>query len=62
LRDRSLWWRDPKPMVRNLSIIDAETGDRTFLDIIQRYEDCRATRHVKDWLSNFVQDTYLHWN
>jgi uncharacterized protein len=37
------------------------TGDRTFLDAIQRYneDDCRATRHVKDWLANFLQDTYL---
>jgi uncharacterized protein len=36
------------------------TGDRTFLDAIQRYneDDCRATRHVKDWLMNFLQDTY----
>ena len=37
-----------------------ETGDRTFLDAIQRYneDDCRATRHVKDWLVKFVQDAY----
>jgi uncharacterized protein len=37
-----------------------ETGDRTFIDTIQRYneDDCRATRHVKDWLVNFVQDDY----
>jgi uncharacterized protein len=36
------------------------TGDRTFLDTIQRYneDDCRATRHVKEWLEQFVQDTY----
>ncbi|HEY9872217.1 MAG TPA: TM0106 family RecB-like putative nuclease [Candidatus Obscuribacterales bacterium] len=29
-----------------------ETGDRALLDIIVRYneDDCRATRHVKDWL------------
>ncbi len=35
-----------------------ETGDRTFLDTIQRYneDDCRATRHLKDWLMNFLQD------
>ncbi len=34
-----------------------ETGDRTFLDAIQRYneDDCRATHHVKDWFLNFVQ-------
>jgi predicted RecB family nuclease len=37
-----------------------ETGDRTLLEIIQRYneDDCRATRNVKDWLVNFVQDEY----
>jgi uncharacterized protein len=34
-----------------------ETGDRTLIEIIQRYneDDCRATREVKDWLANFVQ-------
>jgi len=34
-----------------------DTSDRTLLDTIQRYneDDCRATRHVKDWLVNFVQ-------
>ncbi len=33
-----------------------ETGDRTFLNTIQLYneDDCRATRHVKDWLVNFT--------
>ncbi len=39
-----------------------ETGDRTFLDSIQLYneDDCRATRHVKDWLEKFIiQDEYL---
>jgi uncharacterized protein len=32
-----------------------ETGDRTLLAVIQRYneDDCRATRTVKDWLVNF---------
>lgn len=37
-----------------------QTGDRTLLEIIQRYneDDCRATRNVKDWLVNFVQDEY----
>ncbi|MBW4684115.1 MAG: TM0106 family RecB-like putative nuclease [Komarekiella atlantica HA4396-MV6] len=37
-----------------------QTGDRTLLEIIQRYneDDCRATRSVKDWLVNFVQDEY----
>ncbi len=35
------------------------TGDRTLLEIIQRYneDDCRATRSVKDWLSNFMNET-----
>lgn len=35
-----------------------ETGDRTALDIIQRYneDDCRATYHLKNWLVNFVQE------
>ena len=34
------------------------TGDRQFLDTIQRYneDDCRATRQVKDWLVNFMQE------
>ncbi|MBD2440535.1 TM0106 family RecB-like putative nuclease [Nostoc sp. FACHB-110] len=32
-----------------------ETGDRTFLEMIQRYneDDCYATLNVKDWLANF---------
>ncbi|MBV9386492.1 MAG: TM0106 family RecB-like putative nuclease [Chroococcidiopsidaceae cyanobacterium CP_BM_ER_R8_30] len=35
-----------------------KTGDRTFLDAIQRYneDDCRATYLVKDWLMDFVQN------
>ncbi|MBD2453355.1 TM0106 family RecB-like putative nuclease [Nostoc sp. FACHB-87] len=35
-----------------------ETGDRSFLEIIQRYneDDCHATRSVKDWLVNFFQN------
>ncbi|MBD2040714.1 TM0106 family RecB-like putative nuclease [Microcoleus sp. FACHB-672] len=35
-----------------------ETGDRTFLDAIRRYneDDCRATYVVKDWLVNFLQN------
>ncbi|HIK44531.1 MAG TPA: TM0106 family RecB-like putative nuclease [Leptolyngbyaceae cyanobacterium M65_K2018_010] len=39
----------------------AETGDRTYLDAILRYneDDCRATYHVKDWLVNFSQP-YWH--
>lgn len=34
------------------------TGDRTLLDLIQRYneDDCRATYHLKNWLSGFLQD------
>jgi predicted RecB family nuclease len=37
-----------------------ETGDRTLLEIIQRYneDDCRATRNVKDWLVKFFQEEY----
>ncbi|HLO84134.1 MAG TPA: TM0106 family RecB-like putative nuclease [Nostocaceae cyanobacterium] len=37
-----------------------ETGDRSLLEIIQRYneDDCRATRKVKDWLFNFIQTEY----
>ncbi len=36
------------------------TGDRTFLDIIIRYneDDCRATQRVKDWLADFLQALY----
>jgi uncharacterized protein len=35
----------------------AETGDRTYLDAILRYneDDCRATYHVKNWLANFAE-------
>ncbi|MEM7554009.1 MAG: TM0106 family RecB-like putative nuclease [Cyanobacteria bacterium P01_A01_bin.84] len=38
-----------------------KTGDRTLLDIIQRYneDDCRATRSVKVWLINFLQEQYF---
>ncbi|MBW4561568.1 MAG: TM0106 family RecB-like putative nuclease [Mojavia pulchra JT2-VF2] len=37
-----------------------ETGDRTLLELIQRYneDDCRATRNVKDWLVKFFQEEY----
>jgi uncharacterized protein len=37
-----------------------ETGDRTFLELIQRYneDDCRATHKVKDWLVNFFAQEY----
>ncbi len=35
-------------------------GDRTYLDAILTYneDDCRATYHIKDWLVNFLQNTY----
>ncbi|AKG24315.1 TM0106 family RecB-like putative nuclease [Calothrix sp. 336/3] len=35
-----------------------KTGDRTLLETIQRYneDDCRATRSVKDWLVEFLQN------
>jgi len=34
------------------------TGDRTYLDTILRYneDDCRATYHVKEWLTQFLQE------
>ncbi|MEP0901323.1 TM0106 family RecB-like putative nuclease [Nodosilinea sp. FACHB-13] len=34
-----------------------ETGDRTYLDAILRYneDDCRATYHIKDWLVKFAE-------
>ncbi|MEB3294579.1 MAG: TM0106 family RecB-like putative nuclease [Synechococcales bacterium] len=34
-----------------------QTGDRTFLDAIQTYneDDCRATHLIKDWLVDFLQ-------
>ncbi len=37
-----------------------ETGDRTLLESIQRYneDDCRATHLVKDWLVKFFEDEY----
>jgi predicted RecB family nuclease len=36
------------------------TGDRTLLEMIQLYneDDCRATRNVKDWFVNFMQNEY----
>ena len=36
------------------------TGDRAYLDAILRYneDDCRATYHVKRWLTEFAQP---HW-
>nr|WP_264308785.1 TM0106 family RecB-like putative nuclease [Nodosilinea nodulosa] len=35
----------------------SETGDRTYLDAILRYneDDCRATYHIKDWLVRFAE-------
>ncbi|MGL5082831.1 MAG: TM0106 family RecB-like putative nuclease [Microcoleaceae cyanobacterium] len=37
------------------------TGDRTFLEAIVRYneDDCRATYHVKEWLADFLQKSFL---
>ncbi|MCF4965937.1 TM0106 family RecB-like putative nuclease [Nostoc sp. CMAA1605] len=37
-----------------------ETGDRTLLEIISRYneDDCHATHLVKDWLFNFLEEQY----
>jgi predicted RecB family nuclease len=39
-----------------------ETGDRSLLDMIQRYneDDCRATRNVKDWLVKYIQNEYRY--
>ena len=36
-----------------------ETGDRTALDAIVRYneDDCRATYYLKNWLKNFMQES-----
>jgi uncharacterized protein len=36
-----------------------ETGDRTLLELIQRYneDDCRATLEVKNWLVNFLKNS-----
>ncbi len=53
-------WRDPQANgSQSIYWYDQwlETGDRTFLDLIQRYneDDCRATRHLKDWLVSFTQ-------
>lgn len=62
-RSLNFEWRDPQANgSQSIYWYDQwlETGDRTFLDIIQRYneDDCRATRHVKDWLGNFIQNAY----
>ncbi|TAE61424.1 MAG: TM0106 family RecB-like putative nuclease [Nostocales cyanobacterium] len=39
-----------------------ETGDRQFLELIQRYneDDCRATLKVKDWLFNFLKTELIN--
>lgn len=54
-------WRDPEASgAKCIYWYDQwlETGDRTFLEMIQRYneDDCHATRNVKDWLANFFQN------
>ncbi len=38
-----------------------QTGDRSLLDSILRYneDDCRATYHLKDWLTNFLGNNSL---
>jgi uncharacterized protein len=53
-------WRDPNANGAQAICWYAqwlETGDRSFLDAILRYneDDCRATYQVKDWLATFVQ-------
>lgn len=44
--DQSVWWYDQW----------LKTGDRRLLEAILRYneDDCRATRHLKDWLASFL--------
>lgn len=39
-----------------------KTGDRTFLDLTLRYneDDCRATLHVKDWLTSIVPEDLIN--
>lgn len=54
-------WRDPDANGAQSIFWYAEwsrTGDRTYLDTILRYneDDCRATYHVKEWLSQFITD------
>ncbi|MBP5972040.1 TM0106 family RecB-like putative nuclease [Brasilonema sp. CT11] len=53
-------WRDPEASgMKCIYWYDEwlETGDRSLLEIIQRYneDDCHATRNVKDWLVNFFK-------
>lgn len=53
-------WRDPDASgAKCIYWYDKwlETGDRNLLEVIQRYneDDCRATRDVKDWLTNFLE-------
>ena len=35
-----------------------KTGDRSLLDAIVKYneDDCRATFHIKEWLTEFLND------
>ena len=56
-------WRDPSANGAQSIYWYAQwlsTGDRTYLDAILTYneDDCRATYHAKDWLVNFLQETY----
>ncbi|GAB1538450.1 TM0106 family RecB-like putative nuclease [Scytonema sp. NUACC21] len=55
-------WRDPEASgAKCIYWYDQwlQTGDRTLLEIIQRYneDDCRATYSVKDWLVKFFQNS-----
>ncbi|MEB3182215.1 MAG: TM0106 family RecB-like putative nuclease [Nostocaceae cyanobacterium] len=52
-------WRDPEASgAKCIYWYDEwlETGDRTLLEIIQRYneDDCHATRRIKDWMVSFM--------
>lgn len=54
-------WRDPEATgAKCIYWYDQwlETGDRTLLELIQRYneDDCRATLTVKNWLTDFFQN------
>ncbi|MDX2098863.1 MAG: TM0106 family RecB-like putative nuclease [Leptolyngbyaceae cyanobacterium bins.59] len=54
-------WRDPNGSgAQAICWYDQwlETGDRSYLELILRYneDDCRAMRHLKDWLVEFLTD------
>ncbi len=55
-------WRNPEASgAQSILWYDKwlETGDRTVLDAIVQYneDDCLATRHLKDWFVNFLQNS-----